>query len=92
MSAVYMERIRKDPVSPGDRRVNKKRRIAANKKREANKRYKRSGCSDIRRAFGVHPGKQATRLAAACAKWHAHKADVCANVAQKNVLIAKKKM
>ena len=64
MSAVYMERIRKDPVSPGDRRLNKKRRIAANKKREATKRYKRSGCSDIRLAFGVHPDKQATRLGA----------------------------
>ena len=43
MSAVYMGRIRKDPVSPGDRRVNKKRRIAATKEREANKRRKAFG-------------------------------------------------
>ena len=86
MSAVYISRIRKDPVSPGDRRVNKKRRIAATKEREANKR--RKGCSDIRRAFDVHSCKEAVRLAAACAAWHARKAHMCANVARKNAALA----
>ena len=87
MSAVYMERIRKNPVA---RRENKKRRIAAKKECAANKRRKRSGCSDIRRAFGVH-GKEAAAVAAACAKWHARKAHVCAEAARKNVLVARSK-
>ena len=58
MSAVYEKRIRRDPVSPGDRRVNKKRRMEANKQRASVKRVKKLGCVDIRRSFATQPKSQ----------------------------------